>query len=148
MKNKDNELLAEAYDKVLEANFVQNAVKTGRYAVNSLLDKGKNVLGIKAPERSFGQSWEKWAEGMGIEPPPFSKRTPDGSYDKAAQAAWEKKYPAAAAYINKERKNRADLEAFRNSPEGIQKSRDEYSDGISRLNVQAGLTPTGMPRLK
>jgi hypothetical protein len=148
MKNKDNELLAEAYDKVLEANFVQNAVNTGRYAVNSLIDKGKNVLGIKAPERSFGQSWAKWAEGMGIEPPPFSERNSDGSYDKVAQAAWEKKYPAAAAYINNARKQRGEEEAFNNSPEGIQKSRDEYSDGISRLNVRAGLTPTGMPRLK
>lgn len=151
MKNKDTILLEEAYEKVLEANFMQNAVNTGRYAVNSLIDKGKNVLGIKAPERGFGQSWAKWAEDMGIEPPPFLKI--GASYNEAARAAaraawdaWEKKYPAAAAYINKVSKQKEEEEAFRKSPQGRQKEIDDYSRGIANNYLRAGLTADGMQR--
>jgi hypothetical protein len=126
MKNKDTMLLEEAYQRILEANFIQNAASAGRYTVNSLIDKGKNALGIKVSPRNYGESWEDWATRLGIEPPPLE--------DKAALDAWNKKYPAAAAILAAERKKNADEEAYRKSPEGRQKEIDDYQQGMTKLD--------------
>ena len=135
--NKDQKLIAEAYEAVLEANLVQNAFNTGRYAVSSLVNKGKNALGIKVSPRNYGEGWDDWANRLGIETPPFGAPGAfDKGYDKAAQEAWNKKYPAAAAYIAAERKKDADKRAYEQSPEGKEAARRAEDERIAAANRQ------------